>query len=95
MRPSVRRARLRPAAKARTALCALDAAHSAHADAACRAPAARASRTRSQQIIEPKAPLALRLAAILMRGVVTLYSRQIYFLHGASQRLALAPLALR
>jgi hypothetical protein len=38
------------------------------------------------EIIQPKAPLALRLAAILMRGVVTLYSRQIYFLHGARTR---------
>lgn len=37
---------------------------------------------RSMEIIQPKAPLALRLAAVLMRGVVSLYSRQIFFLHG-------------
>jgi hypothetical protein len=35
------------------------------------------------QLIEPKAPLALRLAAVLMRGVVQLYSRQLFFLSGA------------
>lgn len=42
-----------------------------------------APHARSMQIIEPKAPLALRLAAVLMRGVVALYNRQLYFLHGA------------
>ena len=43
--------------------------------------------TRSQQLIEPKAPLALRLAAVLMRGVVQLYSRQLFFLSGAPRAL--------
>ena len=43
---------------------------------------------RSQQLIEPKAPLALRLAAVLMRGVVQLYSRQLFFLSGAWLALA-------
>jgi hypothetical protein len=47
---------------------------------------------RSQQLIEPKAPLALRLAAVLMRGVVQLYSRQLFFLSGAP--LALLMLCL-
>ena len=35
------------------------------------------------QLIEPKAPLALRLAAVLMRGVVHLHARQLFFLSGA------------
>ena len=50
----------------------------------------------SMQLIEPKAPLALRLAAVLMRGVVQLYSRQLFFLSGAPLLLrSCSALALR
>lgn len=38
------------------------------------------SRAHSQQIIKPVAPLALRLQAILLKGIVTLHLRQLVFL---------------
>ncbi len=35
--------------------------------------------------MKPLAPLALRLQAILLRGIVTLYNRKLVFLHGAAR----------
>ena len=40
---------------------------------------------RSDQVIKPTAPLALRLQAMLLRGIVALYTRQLQFLYDDAQ----------
>lgn len=43
----------------------------------------RCPHAHSQHVIKPVAPLALRLQAMLLRGIVLLYNRQLVLLYGA------------
>jgi hypothetical protein len=52
------------------------------------------ARLSSKALIKPSVPLALRLQAMLLNGIVMLYNRQLVLLYGTRLRQTQAPLAI-